>query len=72
MARWYSGLRADVAVVRDCLVCGSLANDDCGEEDQEHDVFGRREFGRHGKKPEIQLCVQADRGFGPSLRSRLD
>ena len=53
--------------------CGvELAERSAEVEDEEHVGFGSRGFVLHGKKPEIQLCVQADAGSGswlkPSLR----
>ena len=79
MMGWYGMIVAERCVksetygseVGSCVAL-ELAERSAEVEDQEHVGFGSRGFVLGGKKPEIQLCVQADRGFGPSLRSRLD
>ena len=43
-----------------------LAETSAEVEDQEHVAFGSRGFVLGSKKPEIQLCVQADAGTGSS------
>ena len=48
-----------------------LAERSAEVEDQEHVAFGSRGFVLGSKKPEIQLCVQADAGCGSSHKSCL-
>ena len=51
------------------LSCRGLAQQTSREEDQQHVSFRGRVLGLYGKKPEIQLCNQADCGTGSSLKS---
>ena len=47
---------------------GDFALQISGEEDQEHESSRGRVLGLYGKKPEIQLCNQADCGTGSWLK----
>ena len=51
------------------LSCRGLAQQTSREEDQQHVSFHGRVLGLYGKKPEIQLCNQADCGTGSWVKS---